>query len=240
MISQMGRSIMLRPAPKSRVSASVKGPPERPGTPESARSSEQGLQSELRLPRRSRIACREARVGNHPERRAADRGDASRQPEVRLIEDVEHFDAELKPRGAGEREVPDDREIRVAESRTVDSIAPQVAEMEHPVCRHRQREHGTARARAGPRSDPRIADRVVEPLRGRSDDGRIPDEVGTQRIVHAVERADAGDDVNGAAGLRLRDDAQLPAFDERIVFEGQFVDRVNVLRRLRRWCWPSG
>src|SRR5437016_3298993 len=68
-------------------------------SPRPARSLlEQHLQRELHLPRRSRIARREARVRDDAERRAADCGDASGQTQIGLVEDVEGLDAELQPR----------------------------------------------------------------------------------------------------------------------------------------------
>ena len=42
----------------------------------------------------------------------------------------------------------------------------------------------------------------------------VADQVGPECVGHAVERADAGDDVERVAALGLRDDRDLPAFGE--------------------------
>src|SRR5206468_2707218 len=117
--------------------------------------------------------------------------------------------------------------IRVAEAGAVHGVSSEIPEVERAVRRYRQRENGAARAGTGAGGDPRIADGIVEPLRGRSDASRIADEIRSQRVVHTRERTDGRDDVNRAAGLRLSDHTQLPAFDEPIAFERQFIDRID-------------
>src|SRR5437667_10129257 len=82
--------------------------------------SEQELRCELDLARRSGVAGREARIADHAERRAADRGRPARLAEVRLVEQVEDLDAELHASRARRLHVLDDRRVGVAESGTGD------------------------------------------------------------------------------------------------------------------------
>src|SRR6478672_9621027 len=91
-------------------------------------SLEQDLDRELDLPRGSRIARREARVGDHAERGAADRGDPSGLSKVRLVEQIERLHAELRARSTNEVEILDQRQIGVAEPRAVKRVPTQVAE----------------------------------------------------------------------------------------------------------------
>src|SRR5947207_14959626 len=100
---------------------------------------EHRLQGKLRLPRGSRIARREARLRYHPERRAADRRDAARQIEIRLIEDVERLEAELQPGRTGQPDVLDNRQIGVAESRPDDRVAAEIPEVKGAARRDRER-----------------------------------------------------------------------------------------------------
>ena len=86
---------------------------------------------ELDLPRRAGIACREPRVADDAERRAAHRRRAARLAEVRLVEQVEDLDAKLYARAALQRHVLDDREVGIAESRAVEHVASEVSEMRH-------------------------------------------------------------------------------------------------------------
>ena len=57
--------------------------------------SEDELQRELQLSRRSGVAGREACVADDAEGRAADGGDAARLTEIHFVEDVEDFGPEL-------------------------------------------------------------------------------------------------------------------------------------------------
>src|SRR3977135_3000533 len=74
------------------------------------------------LPRRSGVAGREACGRDQAECCAANDGGSARQSEVRMIEQVEHLEAQLHAGLPGELEVLDDREDRVAEGRREDRI----------------------------------------------------------------------------------------------------------------------
>src|SRR5262245_21511931 len=99
---------------------------------------EEHLQRQLHLPRRAGVASREARARDYAERRAADRGKASGQSEVVLVEDVERFDAELDARAADERQILDHRQVGVAESWSEDRVSSEVAEVTDASTVHRQ------------------------------------------------------------------------------------------------------
>src|SRR5262249_30862571 len=121
-------------------------------------------------------------------------------------------------------QVLDDRQIGVAEAWSDERVSRQIPEMEHAARRNWQREDRTRRARAG---NARIAHHVVEPLRWRSDDAWIADEIRAQRIRRARERAVADHDVERIAGLRLHDEPNLPSFLETVAGKRQIVDRVD-------------
>src|SRR5436190_20551572 len=93
------------------------------------------LQDNLHLPRGSQIARREARLRYHPERRAADRRDAARQIEIRLIEDVERLEAELQPCRTGQPDVLGHRPVGVAECRADDRVAAEIPEVKGAAAR---------------------------------------------------------------------------------------------------------
>ena len=121
---------------------------------------------ELDLPRRAGIACREARVADDAERRAAHRRRAARLAEIRLVEQVEDLDAKLYARAALQRHVLNHREVGIPESRTVEHVASEVSEMRHASRVVRQREDRRRGACAGGAcGDARIADgTAIEPL----------------------------------------------------------------------------
>ena len=62
---------------------------------------------------------------------------------------------------------------------------------------------------------------------GSSRTSRSPTRSGLQRVGHAVERPDVGDDVDRVAALGLEDESELPAVDQPVALERQIVDGVH-------------
>src|SRR5439155_18852941 len=115
-------------------------------------------------------------------------------------------------------------EVGVTETGSDDRVAVEIAEVVDDAGRvHGQREDGAGCARASAR----IAHRFIEPLRRRSDNRRITDEVGPYRIDDTGERAARDHEIHRTARLRLRDNAQLPALHDTVALERQIVNRVD-------------
>ena len=100
------------------------------------------LQSELQLPRRTRISRREASAGDGGERgrhrpcrrRNGDDGravprDGAGLAKVRVIEEIECVQPELQVHSLRELGVFDKREVDISEARAVNGVAAQVAEV---------------------------------------------------------------------------------------------------------------
>src|SRR5262249_35834133 len=111
-----------------------------------------------------------------------------------------------------------------------DDIPAQVAKVEDAAARYRQREDraGSTETSSGRNRDPRIADCVSEPQVGAgfADDVDCANQVRSERRSPG-ETVNVGDDVDRVATLQLGDARNLPALDQAIAFEGQFVKPVD-------------
>src|SRR5216110_778134 len=188
---------------------------------------EEELRRELHLTCGPGVAGRETRIADHAERGASDRSGATRLSEVRLVEQVEDLEAELRARAAGQGHVLDERQVGVAESWSDNRVARQIAEVRDARRVVGQRERRRGRAGAGDArvahdvaGEPLVADHVavgVE-VRRRDDRRQGPDEVGPHRREPG-DRRNVGDDVQRVPALRLLDDDDLPTFLQPVALE---------------------
>lgn len=84
------------------------------------------------MPRRSRIAGREASAADRSEVGVADLRDAIGLSEVGVVKEIEGFGAELRVQALGELQVFDDGEVHIGEARSDQRISAQVAKVIHP------------------------------------------------------------------------------------------------------------
>src|SRR5215813_742923 len=195
--------------------------------------SEDELHCELQLPRRAGVAGWESGSvgwGDESKGCASHRGDTPWLPKVRMVEEVEDLSPELDTQILGYPGGLEDREIRVFEVWSGDDIPAQAAKVEDAAARYRQRKDraGGTETGGGRNCDPRVADRVREPQVGAdiADNVYRADQVRSERH-RPGEAVDVGDDVDRVSTLQLCDAGKLPAFDQSIAFEGQFVKPVD-------------
>src|SRR5262245_12115477 len=195
--------------------------------------SEDEFQRELQLPRRAGVAGWESRAvgrGDESKGRASHRGHTPWLSKVCTVEEVEDLSPELDTQTLGNLGVLEDREIHVFEVWPGDDISAQAAKVEDAAARYRQRKDraGGTETGGGRNCDPRIADCVSEKQvwTDFADSADRADQVWSERH-RPGEAVDVGDDVDRVATLQLGDAGKLPAFDQAIAFEGQFVKPVD-------------
>src|SRR5262245_11005920 len=146
-----------------------------------------------------------------------------------MVEKVEDLRPELDPQPFVDLGVLEYREIYVVEIRSGDGIATEVAEVKDTAARHRQcKDRIGITGAGGGGSNPRIADCIREPgVRARvSEDANGTNNIGSE-CRRPGEAINIGDDGDGIAALRLCNAGYLPAFDQTIAFERQFIDPVD-------------
>ena len=109
--------------------------------------SEFELQSELHLPRRTRIAGWETSVGDYPKRRAPDLGRSSGLAKVGVVEKIKDFPAEFNVLLLTDLGAFNNRKVRVVESRTSYRVSAKVAEVINGLAADER--YGQNRHRAG-------------------------------------------------------------------------------------------
>src|SRR5262245_54940016 len=160
------------------------------------------FQSKLDLARGAGFTGWEARVGDPAKVRGADTG--ARLPEVRVVEKVKELGPELRAHPFPDLRILDDRSIHVVEARPDDHVAAQV-----------------------PEAPDGRKDRRVEPAVYVADDIYRTGDVWPERVGHSVDGADAGNDVDRVAALRLDYRGELPTLDELVTFDRQFINRAQ-------------